>query len=569
MASYEAWNRAIAAYFTAGAANGSPVFLSFDSEAIDEAAKFLDEPAAGDPPHDFTQAVRDRCVLRDSVSIDHLIRSVGDVPGGVGFLGLMVFAAYNMQEEEGIDEANYFLRLREVLELPQERGRPDGLPAGQEEPLWKAWNRYLTDSGFMETAERGAGPQTYLRYVLSQAILREADKQYLRQRFHDDHFPPQLDCDQLSFWLTRLHVNRRHLFEGLHHPDPGRVWEFYRAAHRVYEAGEWLTGATARPPTDRARLRNIECGLYRTEDLLGEPQYWLFPKQPARTRSNQLVVTPPYGESDQPLRPLRAGFFVPLWPHAPFAEDALECRVVGDPGVQKLLFPKRDFWVLTRDPENPLGSLATWKPYLELGEQLLVLCREGPFDAEMARFKEAKLLDWTDRVECEGYVEYHGCMVLSYDWGGFIATPECRELANALSPRTMAGISLVGGLRDPNQNAWLEGYPPAMKVYGFERYFELVLTSAHGGTIYHEEVPRQQEVSIPLDLKPDTYQVEVRWNGSRAAIRMFRVVSWTNIQEHPEPEVITNSSPSSTAGLSLRGALIVQNACDGEGVTHD
>ena len=221
------------------------------------------------------------------------------------------------------------------------------------------------------------------------------------------------------------------------------------------------TDPTARSREERSRLRSIECGLYRAEDLLGESQYWLFPKQPDRMRSSQLIVTPPDGASDQPLRPLRAGFFAPLWHQVPFVDEALQCPVVGDPGVQTLLFPKREFWILTLDPETPLGAWATWRPYPELGERLLVLCREGLFDAEMARFKAAKLLDWTARVECEGWVEYHGCMVLSYDWGGFIATPECRALADALTPRAMAGISLIGGLRDPNQNAWLEGFPPA------------------------------------------------------------------------------------------------------------
>jgi hypothetical protein len=571
MAHYDAWNRAIAAYFTAGAAKGSPIFLSVDLEAIEEVAnRFLDEPVAGDPLLDFVGAVRQRCIVssRESVSIEGLRAKIGDVPGGVGFLGLLVFAAYHMQEEEGIDESNYFLRLREVLELPPHRGRPEGMPAGAEESLWKAWNKYLTDAGFLATAEHGAASQIYLRYVLSQAILRESDKQYLRKRFHDDHLPLLFDCDQLGFWLSRQLVNRKHLSEGLHHSDPGRVWEFYRAAYRVYEVGDWVSGATAHSATDRTRLRSIECGLYRTEDLVGESQYWLFPKQPARMRSSQLAVTPPHGASDQPLRPLRAGFFAPLWPRTPFADDALEYNVVGDPGVQKLLFPKREFWILMPDPENPQGAWATWRPYLELGERLLVLCREGPFDAEMARFKEDKLMDWTARVECEGWVEYHGCMVLSYDWGGFIATPECRALADALAPRAMAGVSLMGGLRDPNQNAWLEGFPPAMKVYGFEHQFELVVTSAHGFEVYQEEIPRQHEVTLPHDLEPDTYQIEVKFGGKRVAVRMLRVVPWANIQEHPEPEEITNYNPASTAGLSLRGALIVQNAGDSTEVAH-
>jgi hypothetical protein len=273
MAGFDAWNKAVAAYFTAGAAKGSPIFLSLDLEAIEDvAARFLDEGLDGDPLQDFSKAVRTRCVSSsgDHVNLDALGNGDGNIPGGVGFLGLMVFAAYNMQEEEGIDDSNYFLRLQEVLGLPQYQGRPDGMPPGAEEPLWKAWNDHLTTSGFQPTAERGSGPQTYLRYVLSQAILRESDKQFLRQRFHDSHLPLQFDCDQLGFWLSRQALMRRHLQEGLHHTDPARVWEFYRSAHRVYETGDWVGSTGSRPASDRARSRSIECGIYRTVDLLGD-----------------------------------------------------------------------------------------------------------------------------------------------------------------------------------------------------------------------------------------------------------------------------------------------------------
>lgn len=574
MATYESWNQGLATYFTTGAAIGTPIFLSVDLEAIEEvSARFLDEPVEGDPIRDFIGAVRQRCIapFREIVKIDGLRNDIGGFPGGVAFLGLMVYAAYNMQgeEEEGIDESNYFLRLREVLGLTLYRGRPEGLPAGAEEPLWKEWNQYLTDAGYQETAERGSGPQTYLRYALSQAILRESDKQYLRQRFHDSHLSLQYDCDQLGFWLSRQHVTRRHLYEGLQHPNPGRRWEFYQAAHHVYEAGNWCVGASIRPATGHLRLRNIECGLYRTVNLSGEHQYRIFPKQPARMLSKQLSVMPPNMASHQPLRPIRAGFFAPLWSQSPFVDDALEYNIIGDPGVQKMLFPAREFWILMRDPENPQGSWATWKPYLELGERLLVLCRQGMFDAEMNRFKESKLLDWTDRVECEGWVEYHECMVISYDWGGFITTPECRALADALAPRAMVGVSLKGGLRDPNQNAWMEGFPPSIKVYGFDRQFELIVTSAHGFKLFHEEISPQLEVAIPNDLAPDQYQIEIKWSGKRAAVRMFRIIPWDNIQEHPEPEEITNSNPASTAGLSLRGARIIRIHTDNMEEAHD
>src|SRR5437899_703250 len=154
---------------------------------------------------------------------------------------------------------------------------------------------------------------------------------------------------------------RRHLDEGLHHADLARVWEFYRSAHRVYETGDWVFGVGARPHSGRTRVRSIECGVYRTVDLLGDAEYWLFPKEPARTRSSELAVIPPTGGCSQPLHPIRAGFFAPLWPVSPFGDHALEFDVVGDAVIQKMLFPKRDFWILVRDPESQQGVWATWK----------------------------------------------------------------------------------------------------------------------------------------------------------------------------------------------------------------
>lgn len=562
MASYDAWNRAIAAYFLAGAAKGSPIFLSVDDDALEDIKLgFVDEPVAEDAVHDFREAVRARCVFRDTVGIDGLRGMRRDVPGGVAFLALMVYAANQMQEERGIDDTDYFRRLRSELGLPDEGGRPQGLriPQGDvapEEPLWLDWNEYLLDAGFQPTAERGEGPQTYLRYVITQAILRESDKQYLRQRFHDAHLSLQFDCDQLGFWLSRQQVNRRHLAEGLRHPESARVWEFYRAAHRVYEAGEW-TAAGIRPAgTARSLRRSIECGLYRTEDLTGTAQYWVFPKQPTRIRAASLTVEQSGSSALFPLRLLRAGFFAPIWASDPFVDEAVEWTVHGDPCVQKLLFPKREFWVLVRDPENPQGAWASWKPYLDLGEQWLLLCRPGDFDEEMERLRAAKLVEWTERVQLAGWVEYRGGMVLSYDWGGFISDPNCRALADALAPRAMAGISLSGGLRDPNQNAWLEGYAPLLRVYGFEREFEIIVTASDGAEVIQQEVPRQSDVHLPGDLEPDSYHIEAKWNGKRAAIRAFRIVSWDALQEHPDPERMVNCSPAGTAGVPMRGALI-------------
>jgi hypothetical protein len=62
-------------FLTAGAAKGSPIFLSLDLEAIEDvAARFLDEGVDGDPLLDFSKAVRRRCVssAADRVNLDAL-----------------------------------------------------------------------------------------------------------------------------------------------------------------------------------------------------------------------------------------------------------------------------------------------------------------------------------------------------------------------------------------------------------------------------------------------------------------------------------------------------------------
>lgn len=565
MADYDAWSRAVAAYFMAGAAKGTPIFLSVEAEAIEDVAeRFLDEVVSDNPVEDFKAAVRDRCVLPwGTVSLSSTMGRIGDVPAGVGFLALMVYAANQMRDDGEINDLNYFLRLREALGLQPVQSRPDGMPAGSEEPLWLAWNQYVIGAGFQATAERGSGPQTFLRYVISQAILRECDKDYLCDLFKVRSVPLCLDCDQIGFWLSRQQINRKHLREGLHHPDPSRMWEFYRASHRTYESIDWTDPSGSSRHIKHTRSRNVECGLYRVDNLLGDVEYHLFPKQPARNRSTVLSVSSPTGETTRELRPLRAGFFAPLWPQVPFVDAPLECSIAGDKHLRSMLFPRRDFWVLVVDPENPYGAWASWRPYLELGERVLVLCRAGAFDHEMARFHDAKLIEWERRVECSSWVEFQGCMVLSYDWSGFIGTPECRSLAEALAPRAMAGVSLVGGLRDPNQNAWLEGCGPQVKVYGFEREFEVIVTSAHGEECFCDEVARQAVISLP-PLAPDTYQVEARWSGTRSTSRMFRVISWDNIREHPDPHIIRNSSPAATGGLTLSGAWIIEDSDSGE-----
>ena len=554
MGNYEDWNTAIADYFLAGAAKGSPIFLSLDTEAIIEIASgFLTDRITEGHVEDFLSAVRSRVLSKkNKLTLGGLEEKINGVPGGVAFLGLMVYAAHNMQEEVGIDDGNYFIRLRELLNL-QGEGRPDGLPPGKEEPLWQEWNRFLLKSGFQKTAHRGSGPRTFLQYVISQAILRESDKQYLTSRFSEARLQPNMDPEQIGYWLAGHHLTRKHLTEGLNHDDSSRRWEFYRSAHSVYQSSDWSSmGIHAYRPSS-LQNRNIECGLYRAENLMGDSEYYLFPKQPSRTRAASLNPVERFNTDEYTLEPMRPGFFHPLWEHEPFIETPLEIPLQGDPRFQKLVFPKRDFWILVRDPENSYGAWATWKPYVEVGEEFLLLCRKGNISSALENFKKDGLINWDKSQETDTWVEFWDCMVLYYDWSEVIIDPMCQPLVNALTPRTAAGISLVGGLRDPNSSAWIEQCPPAIKIIGFEKEFELVVKLAERDEIYRTDVQAQKTVSIPQISDPGIYQIEAWNHDRRVASKMLRVIPWNKIREAPEPKPVINDHPLSTAGLRLQG----------------
>ncbi|NCC62142.1 MAG: hypothetical protein EOM12_14645, partial [Verrucomicrobiae bacterium] len=436
MASYGEWNKSIAAYFTAGIAKGSPVFLTVDEDSLFEIAQYFMEGSVDDDPvNDFFKAIRQKCVVSHTISISAIKGSDSEgIPNCVAFLGALVFAAYKMQQEEDVGVTNYFLRLREVLfDPPFGQGRPEGFPVGCEAGLWKAWNIYLVNLGFRTTAEEGAGPHKFIYYALSQPILRECDKRLLRIFFNEAQLP-NFDCERLGYWLSRKQINQQHLREGFHHPDSGRLWEFYRAAHRVYESEDWKNTENQSKRKEKT-INKLQCGLYLVEDRgTGESQYLIFPQQPRGMRFATLSVEQ---EKDvhRKLRPLKGGFFYPLWEQTPFVDNPQLFSVKGNQNIQHMVFPKRDYWILMRDPdESEFGAWASWKPTPDLGERFILLSREGAFDDEMRRLRSSKLIDWAERNVHNGFIEFVDCMVCSFDVKWHTpASAECSDLVDALT----------------------------------------------------------------------------------------------------------------------------------------
>jgi hypothetical protein len=565
---YLTWNRLIVEHFLYGRQRGSPVFLSFDDESADLIATELDTGPgsprdAGTPTDRFVSAVRDVVMHGNTVRLDRLPNDpTFDFPSSVAFLGIMVLAAHRMIDDDHGGEKAYFIRLGELLGCSADRA---GLATGEEEPHWLAWNKFLDKRGFLPTSNAGEGPMKFLRYAISQAILRDCDRQRLIELFSQHKVPHGLDHSQLGFWLSQ-HTNRVYLRHGLEHFDLERRSEFLSAAYSVYEARRHSASNTAITTTMGVRpTRTIEAGLYRECDVRGVPKFYFLPRQPTRFKARPLSLILTADGSPLRLRELRPGFYRPVGPQQPFVAGPLELQVVGDARVTSMLFPQRDFWALTEDPEDPDGCYATWTRQIEVGQRFVLLCRPGLLADEMQRLRELKdlngsrLLDWGEmRTRDNGIIEFIGCMVLSYELRAYTPSAGCEALVDALMPRSGFSVSLSGGLRDPNQSAWLEGYPPAIRARGFAGSVRVHVeqVGAKSLSVEPEELSNDGDRPLPSELLPGAYIVNASSEGVTAR-RMFRIIPWSAALATPDPQYLRNPDPLATASLDMCGAAFL------------
>ena len=566
MQAYDSWNTAITQYFTANVPKGSSVFLTLNDDALrDIAAEFIGGAVS---PHnasaEFVNSVRARVVSANAVSLLEVIGFSKDgIPKGAAFLGLMVLAAHRMAGDDVMSPLNYFSRLTQLLGVGQGNGnRPSGLDVGNEEVLWLCWNNWLEKNGWQPTARASEGARKYLNYVLTQALIRDDDSLYLQNRFRENQgnggVGRSMDEVQLAGWLQRTHaITRRYLCEGFRNSDPRRASAFYEAAYRVYAATDWA-GQNNQAAVQRSRV--INAGLYRAVFLSGEVNFRLFVPQPTNWIPKALLMTNPDGGKVQ-LLPGRPGHFQPLAKQLPFVSEPLSISLEGDPNLEAVVFPSRDFWILTSDPEDSTGAFATWQKFPNLlGQKFTLLCStEGDqfIQDEMDKFKENKLINWdtTDSVAGNSAHEYRGCMILSSAWDGVIPSAQCPDLYEALKPRQFANISLAGGLRAPGQNAWLVGYPPQVTIYGFEQQFGLTLLS-NGKEVFNCSHERQKSLLLDDSLPAGIYTFEVDWNGQVLASRSFRVIPWEDMPLGEQDAGIKVETFFSGKKIGISGAVL-------------
>jgi len=543
MHNYSDWNTTLVRHFTQNVPYGTKIYLSVDDDTLEKiGTNFAQECTENSWVENFRKIVRTEVIRGERIDLD-TISGLDDsgYPSGIAFLGIMVLAANQMAGDEELDQTNYFSRFRQILKLSKDgQSRPWGLRinAGEEAPevtLWRRWNQWLLKQGFIPTAQEGASQTTkYINYPLSQSLLRNADKDRLIEVFSEKKWQTRWDEQTLFTKVANEYLRFPQHLKNLI-DDPYRYEPLAQAIHETYE--DWLEEGSPTTLTGRERQREwsrqLYAGIYRTEDFLGNVEYYLYPKQQRGRSLGSLSVE--RRENSYPLQEDRAGWYLPVGESLSIQEisEGKIYQINPSTQVERLILPERDFWILVPDPDSPeSGVYASWSSP-KLGEQFIILFRESLF-SDLQRLRDENLIQWEGDREskCQlfgdnsSWYEIYQCQILSQAWEGVFL--QSQELKDALQPTTKLSISLSGGLRVPSSNAWIFNHPPQITAFAFHPSVEIEVSDIQGNSII---APKSYSSNIPNSINfPSAGEFMIRANClGETSQRLIKLINWENI----------------------------------------
>ncbi len=557
---YHEWNARVADCFSRHAAQGSQVYLTVDNQVLAD----IGEAAGLDPVvsvRAFCDAVRSQVWVggHDEIRLGGLYGHGGDGrPRGVAFLAIMVLAASNMGDHE-LSEINYFTQMRKLLRLDAgKHGRPPGMAAGAEKPLWNDWNRYLQQHGLLSSARQGPeGPTKYIHYPLSQTLLRFADRDKLTDLFRASaYFHGYREPDLLMARVVALReqVSSR-LREKLRYTGE-RYAALTQAVFDLHE--EFL--ASGQPGQGAAATSRRRTGTAITADVFRMPGgfrkppiYQLLPrwKPGFELGSGSVAVEIQIGSNWLPLEPDpdRPGVTLPvgcLTPEQITGEVRFPLRGAGR--FEEVVLPERPFRVLVADPDMPdLGVYASGR--LPAPDTHFVFLGPESIIADLRSLRELGKLNWNDErpLNGTGWIEINGGMIIDQDWSHLRAGSP--ELFNALRPRRTLTVGLSGGLR--SEQGFLAGVPPTLTVYGTLPTVKVAvtrITEEEEEEVWAGEVEARKPRSLPRVAadRPGFYRLDVG-DGNDPERRLLRIADWDDLRCGPQAVVATTTDPLARA----------------------
>jgi len=225
-------------------------------------------------------------------------------------------------------------------------------------------------------------------------------------------------------------------------------------------------------------------------------------------------------------------WYRPLWSlRVEELENGAQYELTGSSEFQYLFLPKRDFWILTPDPDYPESGVYISDETLNLGDSFILLCMQD-LQNQVTRLKNKRLIQWQGDprplTAYPGWIEYRGMMVLSEAWLVVSRAIENRDLYESLRPLSSISIRFEGGLRLPRIGAWLEGYAPRVVSVAFDDRAHLkVQVIGRDTIILDEEVTTNSPLSIAWPGPGDYYLEASVGNKSTASI--VKIIEWNQL----------------------------------------
>jgi hypothetical protein len=573
MASYIEWNQALIYYFTEGEVRGARIYLSVDDDVLERIGRrFRSSPNGGSWRDDFCQAVRQRIGINSSsggntVNLDEMRNSFSTPPICIAFLGLMVLAAYEMASDTNakvtVNEKNYYRRFRETLNLTtSESNAPRGmiLEPRIEPILWARWNNWLESKGFASTACEGGTSTKYIGYPISQSILRRADKESIYNLVQEQGLRNQWDIDALMRYLcSNMRSLTPHLIKLLN--DNQRLEAIRKAVQDALEEEQAIQAPLIRQPSsvfrsnrlsrdygDRVQNGNLTAQIYRiVEDyFISEyPSFYLYPKQKtgidsigSKVAIDGLSITLQKGDSE--------GWYLPIFEH-PISSEILNqgarYQITRSPSNDIstwLVLDKRDFWILTPDPDLPDSRIYASFGKVALGQTFILLCKKELVRL-VERLQSEQLLRFNLCVNAfennPNWFEFQQCMILSEDWEGVDLGIEGKQMRDALQPAATVEITITGGLRVPHLNAWLIEDVPAITIFSslVDQAEVLIFTdlSKEGSPISRKfvntNVASSNIFEINGNVRAGIYRIKVNC-GKSSSEKTVKFVNWIDLE---------------------------------------
>ncbi|WLT37183.1 hypothetical protein NON20_14455 [Synechocystis sp. B12] len=376
--------------------------------------------------------------------------------------------------------------------------------------------------------------------------MRQADRNRLTRYFHEQCWTHAWDSQTL---FSRLRAKPKQFPEylcNLIKNSGDRHEVLAEAIHEVHQ--QWIEAGC--PPIDKNQSQriltpssNLFAGLYRSKED-NEITYYLYPKQKPQQKTEGITVEY-QGETEQ-LEIDRPGWYLPI--DSPINQIALDkgirCKILESDFLKTLQLPARDFWILIPDPDEPdSGVYASWCTP-RLGQSFILLCKQKLLK-DLHLLKDERLVNWSNEVnpfgeENKQWLELHNFQVISQAWRGIFI--ENWELKDALQPKVNLSISLSGGLRTPNQNAWLQGYTPNITIFGFMKNVELeVLKFPEQQRVkYHEKIETNKPYTLQLnECDSCLYLIRAIHNSYIAEVSL-RIVEYDSLQLHKAENLVQN-----------------------------